>query len=153
MSLYELLLTLHIVAAATWFGSSLAITVMGIRALKTGGIPFGTLALNAGWWAGRAHPAAGVVILLAGIAMVLDDPYDFSDGFVGIGIAGLVVAMGIGGALIGPASTKVMEAVETTGGTLPDDMRGTADRLLFWSRIELAVLLVVIAVMVAKPGV
>jgi hypothetical protein len=43
---------------ATWFGSGLAIVVMGIRALKTGTGPFSSFVVNASEWASRAHPGA-----------------------------------------------------------------------------------------------
>ena len=58
MTIFELLLFLHILAVATWFGSGLAIVVMGIRALKTGTGPFSSFVVNASEWASRAHPGA-----------------------------------------------------------------------------------------------
>src|SRR5688500_16727482 len=100
MDWYELLKTLHILAIATWFGSSLAIIVLASRSLAVPAVS-GPCYVNAGWWAGRAHPAAGVVLLLTGFGMVGDaDFIDFGDTWVWLGLVGLVVAMGIGGALI-----------------------------------------------------
>ena len=60
--------------------------------------------------------------------------------------------MGIGGALIGRTAGRVIEGVQEGGGVLPEDRRAAAERMLLYTRIELAVLAVVIAVMVVKPA-
>ena len=152
MSWYELLLFLHVLAIATWFGSAAAIMVLATRALGVGGAPFGTFAVNAGWWASRAHPAAGVVLLLTGFGMVADANYSMGETWLTLALIGLVVAFGIGGALIGKASGELTKRIEAGGGSMPADARPVADRLILYSRIELAVLVLVIADMVAKPG-
>jgi len=153
LTLYELLLTLHLLAIATWFGSGLAITVMGLRALKTGIGPFSALVVNATAWAGRAHPAAGVLLLLTGIGMVADAGISFGEAWVLIALAGLFAAMGVGGGLIGRTSAGLVESIATNGGTLPETARPAAERLLLYSRIETVILVIVIIDMVAKPGV
>jgi Predicted integral membrane protein (DUF2269) len=148
---FDALKTLHVLAIATWFGSGVAITVMGIRALKTGGLPYGSFIVNASAWAGRAHPIAGVILLLTGFGMVGDRDLAIGDAWILIGIIGLVTAMGIGGALIARTAGRVIEGVEQGDGVLPEDRRKPAERMLLYTRIELAVLAVVIAVMVVKP--
>ncbi len=153
MSWYELLLFLHILAIATWFGSGLAIVILASRALHAGGAVFGTFSINANWWASRAHPSAGVVLLLTGFGMIGDsEVWSFSDTWVVIGVIGLVAAFGVGGALIGRSAGELAERVETAGGSLAEDARPLAERVILYSRIELAVLVLVIADMVAKPG-
>ena len=151
MSWYELLLTLHILAITTWFGSSLAITVIGIRALATGSQAFSSFAVHANWWAGKAHPAAGVVLLLTGFGMLAEADISFGETWVSIAFAGLIVAMGIGGALIGRTADDVVKQIEEKGD-LDAEGLGDARRMLLYTRLELAVLVVVIADMVAKPG-
>ena len=150
MSWYELLLTLHILAIATWFGSGLAITVLGARAL-TNPSAYGSFFVNASWWAGRAHPAAGVVLLLTGFGMVADADLDF-DTWLILGIVGIVAAMGIGGALIGRNADALSKSLEQGGAVLTEEQRPLANEVLLYSRIELAILVLVIVDMVAKPG-
>ena len=152
VTLYELLLTLHVLAIATWFGSGLAITVMGIRALKAGTGPFSAVAVNATEWAGRAHPAAGVLLLLTGIGMVADADISLGEPWIIIALAGLVAAMGVGGGLIGRTSVGLVESIAGNGGTLPEAERPAAERLLLYTRIESVILVLVIIDMVAKPG-
>ncbi len=153
MDWYELLKTLHVLAMATWFGSSLAILVLATRARN---VPeaFGPFTLNATWWAGRAHPAAGVILLLTGFAMVANEDrgWDLSDTWVWLGIIGLVAAFGVGGALIGRTADAMTKQIEQAGGMLTPEMRPAADKLLLYTRIELVILVLVIADMVAKPG-
>jgi len=150
--MFDTLKTLHVLAIATWFGSGAAITVMGIRALKTGVAPFGSFIVNATAWAGRAHPAAGVVLLLTGFGMVADRDYPLGEPWIVIAIVGLVVAMGMGGAVIGRAAGELTDAVKEGEGVLPESKRGVADRMLLFTRLELTILVIVIADMVVKPG-
>lgn len=152
MSWYELLLFLHILAMATWFGSGLAIMVLATRAQNVDGPAFGSFAINAGWWAGRAHPAAGVILLLTGFAMVADADLDLGETWLILALVGLVVAFGIGGALIGRASDALSKSLQANGGNYGPEHREQAQQLILYSRIELAVLVLVIADMVAKPG-
>lgn len=150
MSWYELLLSLHILAIATWFGSNAAITVISMRALKTGPETFGTFMVPVGWWASRAHPTAGVVLLLTGFAMVADADWSF-DAWLILGVAGLVAAMGIGGALIGQTAGRLTEQLER-GTITAEELSDGGAKLLLYTRIELAILVLVIVDMVAKPG-
>ena len=152
MSWYELLQFLHVLAIATWFGSALAIMVLATRSVGVGGMPFGTFALNAGWWAGRAHPAAGVILLLTGFGMVAEGDLSMGELWLTLALIGLVVAMGIGGALIGRTASDLEKRITGNGGAMPEDARPIADRLILYARIELAVLVLVIADMVAKPS-
>ena len=150
MSWYELLLSLHILAIATWFGSNLAITAMSFQAIKTSAESFGSIVVPAGKWAGKAHPAAGVVLLLTGFAMVADADYDF-DAWLILALVGLVVTMGLGGALIGRTADALIKRIE--GGSMTaEELTDGGRKLLLYTRIELVILVLVIVDMVAKPG-
>jgi uncharacterized membrane protein len=150
MSWYELLLSLHILAIATWFGSGLAITAMAFMSLKTGPEAFGTFMLPATKWAGRAHPAAGVILLITGFALVADADWDF-DAWLILGLIGLVAAMGVGGALIGRTGDAMVKRMEG-GAITAEELSAGARKVLLYARIELVILVLVIADMVAKPG-
>ena len=150
MSWYELLLSLHILAIATWFGSGLAITAIAFQAIKTGPETFGTVVVPSTRWAGKAHPAAGVVLLVTGFAMVADADLDF-DTWLILGLIGLVVAMGLGGALIGRTADGMLKRLE--GGSMTaEELTASGRQLLLYTRIELVILVLVIVDMVAKPG-
>ena len=152
MTLFELLLTLHILSAATWFGSSMALNAMGTRALKADRVAFSSVTLNANAWASKAHPASGVLLLLTGFGMVGDADLSFGEPWIIIALVGLFAAMGVGGALIGRTSDATVKSIAANGGTLPEADLPLARKLLTYSRVELAILLIVIADMVIKPG-
>ncbi|HEV2812774.1 MAG TPA: DUF2269 family protein [Solirubrobacteraceae bacterium] len=151
MSWYELLLSLHILAMATWFGSSTALTAMGFMSLRTGPEAFGSFVLPASKWASRAHAPAGIVLLLTGFGMIADADLDF-DTWLILGLIGLVAALGVGGALIGRTADGIVKRIE--GGALTaEELSTSANQLLLYTRIELVILVLVIVDMVAKPGV
>jgi hypothetical protein len=147
---YELLLTIHVLSIATWFGSGLAILVIGVRVLGSGSRGYSSFLVNASWWAGRAHPGAGVVLLLTGFAMVADADLSIGDTWIWLGILGLVAAMALGGAFIGRTADALVKKIETTGFT--DAQLPMVRQLNLYIRIELSILVLVIADMVAKPG-
>jgi hypothetical protein len=151
VSWYELLLTLHILAAALWFGSGIAITVFSLRLLAVEPGAFGAFSAASGWWAARAHPAAALVILLAGIGMVIDADLSFGELWIVLALIGWLALSAVGGALINPAGKRLTEAYERSGGVLTDDVRPHASRLLTVIRIETVVLILVITDMVVKP--
>jgi hypothetical protein len=151
MSWYELLLTFHVLGAGLYLGSLVAITVLGHRALATDPSSYGTFSAQAGWWAAKAHPAAAGVILLAGVLMVLDADLSFGDAWISIGLGGWLVLGAIGGGVVGKAAGELGESIAQRGG-YRDELRPLASRVLLWSRIEAALLVALIAIMVAKPG-
>ena len=151
MSWYELLLSLHILSIATWFGSNLAITAMSFMALRTSAESFGGIVVLAGKWAGKAHPVAGVLLLLTGFAMVADADYSLGDAWLIIAIVGLVVTMGLGGALIGRTADGMIKRIEN-GAMTAEELSDGGRQLLLYTRIELVLLVLIIVDMVAKPG-
>jgi uncharacterized membrane protein len=92
----DTLLIIHILSAAAWIGGSFMLAFAGPRMAKAGGPASGA-------WVGvvleavnRFFTPAAVFTLLSGIGLVLAvDPWGWSDAFVGIGIAAVVVALSI----------------------------------------------------------
>ena len=148
MSWYELLLTLHILGAAVYLGSLIAVTALSYRALATDG--YAWFSGQSGWWASKAHPAAAGVILIAGILMVLDADLSFGETWISLGLGGWLVLGAIGGGVVGARAAKLGESIEREGG-YTEAARPLAAQILLWSRIEAGLLVAVIAVMVAKP--
>jgi Predicted integral membrane protein (DUF2269) len=152
MSWYELLLFLHVLAVAAWFGSGLAITVLTYRVRAARDAAFGPYAVHANWWAGRAHPTAAVVILLAGIGLVIEGDLSFGELWITLAFIGWIALMAIGGALTGKTGTALAERAGAPGAVDDPETQALTDRLLLSMRIELALLVLIIADMIAKPG-
>jgi hypothetical protein len=149
MSWYELLLIIHILAVALWFGSGLAITVISYRLLATRDLAYAPFLSGAAWWAGRAHPAASVVIILAGFGMIADADISVGETWIVLALVGWVILGAIGGRFIGPTAEQLAESAV---GGVTETIRPTADRLLNFMRLESGLLALLVVIMVAKPG-
>lgn len=155
MTWYELLLSLHILSAALYIGSTLAITVISYRLLAVGSPAFREFVPAAGWWASRAHPGAAVVLLLTAILMILDADLSFGDLWITLALTGWLIAGFIGGNLVGQTAKRLETQLAGDGGAgapLGDASRELAGKFLLYARLETAVLVLVLFDMVVKPG-
>jgi hypothetical protein len=93
----EAILTIHILSAAAWIGTSMFFAFAGPRFAKQGGPPAIT-------WIGIVVeavrkflvPAALLTAISGAILVMTRDEWDWSDPFVVIGLAVFVVVLGIG---------------------------------------------------------
>ena len=142
--MFELLLTLHLLAAVTWVGGSIALSILVTRFAEA---ERGLVAPHFSWYGSTVLTGAAFVLLLAGIGLVIDvDGYEFSDPWVIVGIAGWLISAILGGGLLGPLGKKLQEAT--------DDAQRTAliDRIITVSRIDTVVIVLVVIDMAVKPG-
>lgn len=142
-------LTLHILAAAVWFGAGVFMNALMARLSMKGqteavaGISENTPFVS------RFFDTAAIVTLVAGVALVLSvDAWEFSDPFVSIGFAGVIITLGIGHGLITPTTKKLSEAI-ASGDQAQVDALG--QRIGMLSMIDTLVLILVIIAMVIKP--
>ena len=148
---YVILKTLHVIAAVTWVGGAIGQNLMATRLLKTKSGPvMAGFAKEAEWIGMHVFLPSSVVLLGLGIWMVATEAWNFTDLWVELGILGIVITVITGAAVIGPASKKVGELIESKG---PDDpeIQSQIARLLKVARIDLVVLVLVVIDMVAKP--
>lgn len=145
----KVLLWLHILGAAAWFGASLT--------LVFGGNTFATeeSSARAAWYrmmerSGKLliSPAA-ILILVTGILLVTNGSYGFDAMFVSIGFLIVIVGSGLGMGFFGPKSREAAAAL-TNGDT------ATADSIIAKIRsvgiLDLALLMFAVAAMVWKWG-
>src|SRR5688572_14506683 len=148
----ELLLIIHILAAAAWIGGGLLNGFVAPR-ISRSGLEGAALA-----WARVASQAgthyfnpAGLLTALSGIGLVVvSDAYDWSDTFVSIGIA-VVIAAGLIGALVHrPGGERIVTALESG-----DRAAAARDgkRAAIWGAVTIVLLIVAVVVMVLKTGV
>ena len=140
-------LILHILAAGTWIGASVTSTFLGgvIGGRSVG--RFVTFMEGFGEMGKRIFPPAGGVVLITGILLVIDTGFEFSDAFVGIGIAAVIAGIILGTAVFDPLAKKAVE-----GGESMDDAayRSLRQRFLRFGFLDLAILAVAVIVMVTK---
>jgi uncharacterized membrane protein len=152
MDLYELLLAIHILAAVVWVGGATAIQVLAYRTAATNdGVRIATFAGETEWVGMRVFMPASIVVLLAGIALVLEGSWGFDQLWILLGLAGIAFSIVVGAGFLGPESGRIKELMEARG---PDDteVKDRIRRIFMISRIELGVLLLIVLDMAIKPG-
>ena len=150
MTLYEILLFFHIVAIATWVGGGIVLNVVGARAQATRDPQFRARFATTLGGVGPVIGGSALVALGTGIGMVLDSPViEISQTWIWLALALFAVSAVVGGAYFGPASNKIVAALES-GQVEEADRRARVFNTV--SRLDLVTLLVIVWLMVAKPG-
>jgi uncharacterized membrane protein len=152
MDLYELLLAIHILAAVIWVGGATSLQVLAIRATGSGDpVRMATFAGEAEWVGMRIFMPSSIVVLLAGIALVLEGGWGFDQLWILLGLAGIAFSIVVGAGFLGPESGRIKELMEARG---PEDteVKDRIRRIFMISRIELAILLLIVLDMAIKPG-
>ncbi len=151
MTLYELLLLLHVVAAIVWVGAATAYFMLELRTDLSGDLEReASHNDDAGWLAPRLFIPASLATLIFGILAAIEGNWDFGSLWIIIGLTGFGVSFAIGVGYFEPEIKKLEEAIERDGAAHPEVRRRTSN-LKTVGRIELSVLFIVVASMVAKP--
>ena len=151
MTWYEFWIFLHILAAMVWIGAAAAIQVFGIltkRAADPAKSAF--FAQNVSFTINRVLLPTALVVLAAGIGLVEEGNWDWSEPFVLWGLilwaAVAVVAFGFLGRALGSAAGRL--AAEGPSPALALRFRN----LTWLSRALLVTLVVIVFLMTVKPG-
>lgn len=111
------------------------------------------LARWAAWVGEKLFAPAGGIVLAMGIAMLIhggDPIIAWGKFWVIVGLIGYAVTMFTGIAILSPQAKRIAELSETKGTTAPETIAAIR-KILILARIDVAVLLVVVADMVTKP--
>lgn len=140
----------HILSAAAWIGGGLLNGYIGPKMAAAGGpvaIQWLKVGIRAG---GRFFIPAGVLTGLSGIALVVvDDAYDWSDGFVGIGLAIVIIALVLAWWVLLPAARGALAAAES--GDFPA-VAPKARRAALAGRVTVILLILAEIAMVLRLG-
>lgn len=159
VSLYNVVLFVHIAAAILAFGVTFAYPLLFSVARRGDerSLPF----LHRGQGAvGRLliTPATAIV-LLAGVYLALEGPYDFGEPFVGIGIAIILVLLALGGLFFARQERRLAELAERDVAaahdgpvTLSDEYERSFRLVKRVGTSSSLLVLVAVFVMVTKPG-
>lgn len=143
--MFELLLAVHLVAAVTWVGGSIALTILSTR-IAPADRP--KVAPHFSWYGGVVMTGAAFVLLLAGIGLVIDvDGYEFSDLWIVLAIAGWIASAVIGGGFLGPIGKKLETAAS------PQEADALFARLMTMQRLDTLIVVLVVVDMAVKPGI
>jgi uncharacterized membrane protein len=150
MSLYDLLLFLHIAAAIVWIGSGTLLNLLAFRYDKASDHDgLRRVAKDAGELALILFIPASVAVLILGILLTIDGPWSFGDLWIVIGLGGIASTIFIGATILGPRAEALGERMEREGMT--SEVAVAIKQFLTLARIDLVVLYVVVADMAIKP--
>ena len=94
------------------------------------------------------YAISGAVILIAGVWLVADsDVWEFSDGFVALGMAAVIIGAVLGAAFFGPQSLKAAVAYEAGEEAVGDALM---KRIVIVARLEMLLLVVTVWAMVTN---
>ena len=152
MRVDQLLLTLHILAAATWIGAALALQVIaGHMRSSTPDAVTDRFAIDAETIGKTLFGPAAVVLLITGVILVVRQDLDWTEAWLLIGIGAFVAAIAVGAAFLIPEGRRLAELARTPGHD-STEIRGRARRRFLVARVDLFVLILGVAVMVFRPG-
>jgi len=150
MSLYELLLFLHIMAAVIWIGSG---TLLNIQAFRAGAARdhegLRRVAADAAGLAEVLFIPAAVAVLVLGILLTIEGPWSFDELWIALGLVGIAATIATGIAVIKPRSEEIAEILERHGTTPEAAVK--IKQLVTIGRIDLTVLYLAVADMAVKP--
>lgn len=150
---FNVLKYLHILAAVTWVGTGVYLQFTATRLARANDpVRLATFAKDAEYTGTHLIMPTTILLLLMGISMVAYSPvYNFTDLWILLAFAGYAATFVTGAFVIGPTSGRIATLLEEEGPTSPT-AQALIRRIFAVSRIDLVVLVLVIADMVFKPG-
>ena len=141
----------HVGVAVFWVGGGLLLTALALRAERSEDPEdLVTVARQATFVGEKLFAPAGGVVLAMGIAMVINRHIGFGTTWVDIGLAGFALSFVTGVVVLSPRAKRIVELSDTVGATAPETQAAIREILLI-ARVDVAVLLVVVADMLMKP--
>jgi uncharacterized membrane protein len=158
VSFYNVVLFLHILSAIVAFGITFTYPLIFASLTRNGNVA------HLAWWHRTEvqierfilSPAA-TVLLACGIYMAADGPYGFKSTFVSLGLAFLIVIMGLLGSVIIRSEVKAAEIAERAiapdgSGELGPDYQRLAKRMQWAGTVASLLVVATVFLMVTKLG-
>jgi uncharacterized membrane protein len=142
---------IHVSVAVFWVGGGLTLTALALWAqTKNDPEEMATIARQAAFVGEKLFAPAGLVVLAMGITMVINDHIGFGTTWVIIGLVGYALTFTTGIGFLSPRAKRVAELLDTKGAAAAETQAAIREILLI-ARIDVGVLLIVVADMLMKP--
>jgi uncharacterized membrane protein len=136
-----------------WVGGGVSVHVLARWTAETGDdealLRFNRSALKL---SARFYAPLAIVLLVAGILLVREVGYEFSDLWISLALLAWVLSLVLG-VLFYPLEARRIEAAAADGGASAAAVRKGINRVLMVNAIEVTILLLVVVDMAVKPGV
>ncbi len=148
---YAFFRLVHVAVAVFWVGGGLTITLLALKAERTGDPnELATIARQAAFVGERFFAPAGLVVLLMGIAMMVHTDWGWGKFWVVAGLVGYAMTFITGVGFLSPQSKRIATLLDEKGAAAAETQAAIA-RILLVARVDVGVLLLVVADMVTKP--
>jgi uncharacterized membrane protein len=148
---YAFFKIVHVAGAVLWVGGGLTITILALWAeRKQDPVEMATLARQAAFIGERVFAPVGLLVLLAGIAMVVNLHWGWGTSWIVAGLVGYTITFLTGMLVLGPQAKRIGRLIETKGAE-DAETQAAIRRILLIARVDEGVLLLVVAIMVLKP--
>jgi uncharacterized membrane protein len=151
LTLYELLLTVHILAAMVWLGGSVMLLVLGYSlkgAEVQRRIDFTRAAEKI---SSILFAVASIFVILAGSWLVDEAGYGYSDTWIVLGYAGWFLSFLLGVGFYGQEGKRREKALESDGIEAPA-VTASINRVLTVATVDTLIITLVVLDMTTKPG-
>ncbi|MGH2597612.1 MAG: DUF2269 family protein [Actinomycetota bacterium] len=153
-NIYNTLKFVHVLAAITWLGSAVYAQVLATRVLREKDpAHLGVVAKDIGVAGKTLLMPASITVLVFGILLILYSPaWNFGQTWVLVGLGGIVLTIITGAGFLGPGSERLGKLMAEGHSPAEPEIEQRIRKIVGISRIDLVVLIVVVADMVFKPG-
>lgn len=153
MTSHQIFRFVHLIGAIGWVGSAIALLALGRAQLAAGDYRGISSVIRRSDALGKlVFIPAAILTVGSGIAMVATQPvFRFSDLWILLGIAGIVLSGVVQAVFAGPA-VKQFDALADEHGPEAVELALPARRLNLAAALDTSLLLLVVAAMVFRPG-
>jgi uncharacterized membrane protein len=151
VSYYEILLFLHLVAAAVWLGAAVTLHALFVRARGTDdGVLIERLTKNSDWLVTRVFVPTSLAALVLGILLTIEGSWGFDQLWILLGLFGFAAIFALGLGVIEREGKQLDKALDDHGYGHPL-VAYHLRRIDAFSKLDLVLLLVVVFDMSLKP--
>jgi uncharacterized membrane protein len=148
---YFLFKWIHVTFAVIWIGGGAFLTILAARAQAAGDTgEVLTIARQAAFAGERIFAPAGLIVFVMGVAMMLNTDWGWGTFWVDAGLVGYAATFITGIGVLSPLAKKVATSGAEKGSDHPETL-ALINKILLIARVDVCLLLLVIADMVTKP--
>ena len=152
MSYYDVLLFAHIAAAVVWIGGGVGLVILANRFFRSrDNAALKGLLDQATWFSTYIFVPSSLLVLLFGILLVIEGPWSFGQLWIVLGLLGFAATFVTGLFIVKPRGDAINAIMKRDGG-MSDEAAAKTRELFLLTRIDYAVLFMVIADMALKPS-
>ena len=147
---YTVLKTIHVLAAIYWVGGNSVTQVLAIRARRSRDpVRIVQLLKDAEFVGQRTFLPASLILIASAFLLIADGNLDWELWLV-LALIGWIVTTLVGAAWLGPETGRISKLADSQGPESAE-VQARIARIFFVSRIDLALLVLIVIDMVIKP--